>query len=186
MPEAPSNDESRLWDAIYGDVKFLILEYKLKDSWSTKEDAEQAILQLLHYHGLAQQDYWKFIRTLRLMSVMSRVLKSDPPDDVRKLVNRTHKALFRDYQKYVAKYWNWEFITKRQQAKKATNTPYKPWSWLATRAALVELAAKRPNTFKHLLAHLEGQLTEYKPYKPPSLMRVLRIMRDQAFEMESR
>lgn len=185
MPEAASSQESKLWDAMYGDVKFLVLEYKLRASWETREQAEQAIIDLLQYHGRAQQPYWKFIRTLRLLTVSSRVLKSNPPEDVRKVVRKWDKTLFRDYQKYIATYWNWQFLTKRQQAKKVSNTPYKPWSWLATREAMKELASKRPNTFRHLLKHLEGQMEEFKPVRPPALVRVLRYMHDIEFDMEA-
>ena len=183
MPEAATNFESRLWDAMYGDVKFLVLEYKLRDSWTTKEGAEAALVDLLQYHGAATQEYWKFIRTLRLMTVTSRVLRSYPPEEVAKVVRKTDRALFRDYQKYFARYWNWEFITKRGGARKSQG-PYKPWKWFATQQALKDLAAKRPNLFRHLLRHLEEQLEEYKPYKPPSIMRVLRYMRDIDFDLE--
>jgi hypothetical protein len=188
MPEAISNQESKLWDAVYGDVKFLVLDYKLRNSWTTKEDAEQAIVQLLQYHGKAQQEYWKFIRALRLMALFGRQLRrSDLPDDVRKLLRRTDKAIFnKSYQPYTAQYWNWQFLAKRQQAKKASNTPYKPWSWSATQAAMKELAADRPNTFKHVLTYLEQQAEDLRPLKPPSIHRVLRYMRDIQFDMETK
>lgn len=184
MPEQPSDRESKLWDAMYGDVKFLVLEYKLRDSWATKESAQEAIVQLLQYHGKAQQEYWKHIRTLRLLSVTSRLLKGNLSEDVVRVVRKTDRTLFRDYQAYIAKFWNWEFINKRQGAKRAGNSPYRKWNWIATREALKELASNRPTTFRRLLKHLEAQLEGYKPVKPPALIRVIRYMRDIEFDME--
>jgi len=184
MPEPLSNYESRLYDAVYGDVKFLVLQYKLRGAWTSKESAQDAIVQLLQYHGLAQQEYWVFIRTLRLMHLLGTVLKNNPPEDVLKVVRRTDKALFnKSYQPYLAKFWNWQFLTKRQQAKKVTNTPYKRWNWIATQSALKDLAAKRPNTFRYVLAYYEGQLDELFPMKPPALVRLVRYMRDIEFDM---
>jgi hypothetical protein len=186
MPEPISNHESSLWDAMYGDVKFLLLQYKLRDEWTSKESAEQAIILLLQYHGKAPAEYWKFIRALRIMSLFEGLLKTPLPEDVQKLVKRTDKAIFRkQYSPYLAKFWNREFLTKRQQARKGTNSPYKSWSWLATRAALKELAADRPNTFRHVLAYYEAQYEAMRPMKPPSLTRLLRYMRDIAFELEA-
>jgi len=186
MPEALSSNESNLWDAMYGDVKFLVLKYKLRDQWMTKESAEQAIIQLLQYHGKAGTDYWRFIRTLRLMSLFGELRRSDLPDDVRKLVRRTDKALFlKNYQTYIAKFWNWQVISKRQQAKKVGNSPYKRWSWLATQEALKELAANRPTTFKRVLAYYEEEYEDLRPMKPPALTRLLRYMRDIEFDMEA-
>lgn len=186
MPESISSQESPLWDAMYGDVKFLVLQYKLRDEWTDVKKAQDAIVLLLQYHGKAQQDYWKFIRTLRLMSQFSRVLRDNPPDDVRKLVKRTDKALFlKSYQPYLAKFWNWQFINKRQQAKKVSNTPYKRWNWIATQRELKTLASERPNTFRYMLAFYEEQLKDLYPIKPPSLLRVLRYMRDIEFDLEA-
>jgi hypothetical protein len=188
MPERLSNQESHYWDAMYGDVKFLVLEYKLRDEWTELEKANQAIIQLFQYCGSAQQEYFRFIRHCRMMEYLGRILgRSDIPDDVRKVVRRTHKKVFnRAYQPYIAKFWNWEFINKRQGAKRSGNSPYKRWSWLATQTALKELASKRPNTFRYVLAYYEAQLEEMSPLKPPSLTRVLRYMRDIAFDMETK
>jgi len=186
MPEALSNQESPYWDAMYGDVKFLVLEYKLRDQWTSKESAELAIVQLFEYCGQAQQEYWRFIRTCRMMEYLGKTLRGSAlPDDVRKLIKRTDKAIFnKAYQPYLAKFWNWEFINHRQGAHKKGNSPYKRWSWLATQTAMKELAAKRPNTFRYVLAYYENQLDEMFPLKPPSLTRVVRYMRDTEFDME--
>ena len=186
MPESISSQESRLWDAMYGDVKFLVLQYKLRNAWDYEQEARDAIVQLLQYHGKAQQEYWRFIRTLRLMSLFSDVLRSAHPDEVTKLVRRTDKSLFlKGYQPYLAKFWNWQFITKRQQAKKVENSPYKKWNWSATQEELKTLASERPNTFRYMLAYYEERLNTLRPVRPPSLLRVLRYMRDLEFDMES-
>jgi hypothetical protein len=186
MPEPISSHESKQWDAIYGDVKFLVLQYKLRDSWTTKESAEQGIIQLLEYMGKATDEYWIWVRTVRAMMYLGHQLTTPLPDDVRKVVNLTHKTMFRrGYQPYLDRFWNLQFLSKRQQAKKAGNSPFKRWNWVATQTAMKRLAADRPNTFRHVLAYYEAQAEALRPIKPPALTRVLRYMRDIAFELEA-
>jgi hypothetical protein len=186
MPEALSNHESKQWDAVYGDVKFLVLRYKLRDSWGTKESAEQAIIQCLEYMGKATDEYWVFIRTLRLMTLTGEQLRTPLPDDVRRVIKRFDRTLFRkSYQPYLSKFWNLQFLSKRQQAKKATNSPYKKWNWFATQNALKAMAASRPNTFRHVLAFYEEQAKDMLPLKPPAVTRLLRYMRDIEFDLEA-